>query len=485
MKGKITRRSLVTAVCIVLAFSNVGISRILVGGDRPIRDHGWPSGSLQLANLPTRISFWAGPSVGSGRFQQFEYHAKNTEQFNEALKAFAEIRAPKLELIVHNGPKKGGPIGNPAERKRIDWTFTVGKPNDRGRLYNGPQSYSLSSDYLHPPKIELYVGGGAVQWEKVEVPKYVKLIDRRPGSISPEFAGKGLVRARVFDMATRKPIEGAEVLLIKQAEGKDEKDIKPAKTNKEGFCQIAQIPTGYYEVQVLAEGYVARRQGNWDNYLPEFLKFKIDLARGACVKGLVTDTKGKPIEGLKVRTIDVFADDGSIYPCVGEKSAITDELGRFEICSLPAGSLSLRCESRSLHRKTSIFEQYDIPSDDIKLVMTGTASITGKVVDRNGKRPEGGIILEIEPEGGSKRGAWGHSGYINEEGTFQIKAIPPGKYVITTMPNPRSAKFEPNIGKITVKAGKTYEVEVLHEDVKGKATNIIRKFLERRLKDEQ
>ncbi|MHC4743147.1 MAG: MSCRAMM family protein, partial [Planctomycetota bacterium] len=190
------------------------------------------------------------------------------------------------------------------------------------------------------------------------------------------------------------------------------------------------------------------------------------------------------ITGVKIRAVDILSDDGFGYPCVGEKSSVTDNEGRFEICSLPAGSIGLRCESRKLHRKDSIFEQYDVPSEGIKLVMTGTGTITGKVVDKDGKRPKGGIVLELGPEGGNKVGTWGYSGHLSEDGTFEIKGIPPGKYVISTRPNPGSSKFEPNVGKITIKPGKDYEMEILHEDLRDRVPNIIRKFLEKRFKNE-
>ncbi|MBC8217058.1 MAG: hypothetical protein H8E73_01205, partial [Planctomycetes bacterium] len=198
-----------------------------------------------------------------------------------------------------------------------------------------------------------------------------------------------------------------------------------------------------------------------------------------------TDADGKPIEGVKVKATGVLADDGRGYACVGEKSSTTDKQGRFEICSLPAGSMGIRCESRSLHLKNSIFEQYDIPSDDIKLVMTGTGTIWGKVIDKDGNRPKGGIILELEPEGGNKPGTWGGSWNLSADGSFKMTGIPPGKCVISTRPNPGSSDFEPNIGKITVEGGKTYEMEILHEDQRNRVPNIIRKFLERRFKNEQ
>jgi len=488
MNGKRRTLNIVIGLGLVLALSNVGMSRIEVGGDSPVRDHGWPFGSVRLANLPTRISYWAGPPFGTGSMYQFEYHAENTEQFNEALEVFAQIRAPRLELIVHNGPKKVGRSSPSGQEKRIDWTFTVWNPDDWNWLYNSPRSYKIYSDHpnfkkpVDPPRIDVYIGGGAVKWEEVKVPEYIKVIDKRPGSVSPEFAGKGLVRAKVFDMATQKPIVGAEIVLVKRKGHRDYQEVKRAKTNEEGFCQIAQIPTGYYEVRVLAEGYVARKQSGWNNNLPDFLKFKIKLAKPECVKGIVTDVKGNPIVGLEVKATDVLDDSGFGYSCVGEKSATTDKQGRFEICSLPIGSMGIRCGTRSLHKKNSVFERYDIPSDDIKLVMTGTGTITGKVVDKDGKRPAGGIVLELEPEGGNKPGTWGYSGHLSKEGTFEIKGIPPGRYIISTRPNPGSSNFEPNIGILKIEGGKNYEMEVLHEDIKNRVPNIIRKFLERKFK---
>jgi 5-hydroxyisourate hydrolase-like protein (transthyretin family) len=477
------------AVVLLLAVTGVIWARIEVGGDQPISDQGWPIGSVQLANLPTRVSYWVGPPFGGGMYN-FEYHAENTEQFNEALEVFAKIRAPRVELIVHNGPKKVGGSSPSGQGKRIDWTFTVWNPDSWNGHYNSPRSYKIYSSHpnfkrkVDPPKIDVYIGGGAVKWEEVKVPEYVKVIDKRPGSISPEFAGKGLVRATVFDIATQKPIEGAEIVLKKRGSGREYKEIKRGKTDEKGYCQIAHIPTGYYSIGIYAEGYVARSQWGWNNALPEFLKFKVKMACPACVKGVVLDVKGNPITGVKMRAVDILSDDGFGYPCVGEKSSVTDEEGRFEICSLPAGSIGLKCESRKLHRKGSIFDQYDVPSDGIKYVMTGTGTITGKVVDKDGKRPKGGILLELEPEGGSRIGKWSYSGNLNKEGTFEIKGIPPGKYVISTRPNPGSAKYEPNIGKVTIEGGKTYEMEILHEDLRNRVPNIIRKFLEKRFKNE-
>jgi len=464
-------------------------------GNRPIQNRGWPVGCVEVANLPSRLGYSEGPPFGGGEYQ-FLYRCENTDRFNEALKTFSLIYAERLELVVHNGPEYSFWLKDDDEQlsepnNRVDWTFTVWTPGNWNNLYNSPGSHMISSDHpnfkkpVASPKIDVYIGGGSIIWAEVKVPKNVLLTDKRPGSVSPEFAGAGLLRGKVFDMASGMPIAGADIVLAKP-EGRGEyKETMRGRTDNKGFCRIAQIPPGRYKVRVLADGYVPRVQGGYDNARPEIHDFEIGLTQPACIKGIVTDEDGKPIEGVKVSAGNILGPDGFGYPCVGERFATTDKDGRFEICSLPNGLTSVGCDSGALHLKNSIFEQYPIPSDQIRLVMTGTGAVYGKVVDKDGNRPTGQIVLELNPPGEDRAGKWGYSGYLSDDGTFDISGIPPGQYIISTRPNPSSTDFEPNTGKITIEAGKTYEVEILHEDLKNRVPNIIRKFLERRFKNEQ
>ena len=133
MNGKRTKQGVLIIVCVVLAWSNAGMSMILVGGADPVEDHGWPVGSVELANLPTRVSWWAGPPFGTGSMYEFQYECESTDQFYEALKVFTRINASKLELVIRNGPK---PDGSPGGNKQTDWTFTVWNPEDWDNLNN-------------------------------------------------------------------------------------------------------------------------------------------------------------------------------------------------------------------------------------------------------------------------------------------------------------------------------------------------------------
>jgi hypothetical protein len=469
MNGRSAKLSALIIFCVVFVFPKLGIS-LITGehGNRPIQDRGWPVGSVEMANLPTRLGWWEGPPFGGGEYH-FLYRCENTDEFNQALKTFAAIRASKLELVVHNGPEYSFWLREndeelSKEENRVDWTFTVWVPQNWNSLYNSPRSYMIHSDHpnfkkpVAAPRVDVYIGGGgSIIWKDVKVPKNVVVIDKRPSSISPEFAGGGLIRGKVFDLAIGEPIAAAQIVLAKY---RGHEKVH-GKTNEQGFCQIEKIPLGYYEVRVLADGYVPRKQGSFNNNRPEYLKFEIGLARPACVKGIVTDVNGKPIQGVKVSATSVLGPDGFGYPCVGERASTTDEQGRFKICSLPKGLMSIRCRPTGWYLTNSIFEQYQIPSDRIRLTMTRTGTVQGKVVGKDGKRPPGEILLELEPPG-DPVGKWAWSGKLSEDGTFDISGIPPGEYIISTRPNPSRTDYQPNTKRITVEGGKTYKVEIVH-----------------------
>jgi hypothetical protein len=239
------------------------------------------------------------------------------------------------------------------------------------------------------------------------------------------------------------------------------------KTNKRGICRIAKIPPGYYEVRVKAKGYASRKQGSYNNKRPEYYKFKVGLAQPSYVKGIVTDMDGKPIEGVKVSAINIIGTDGFGYPCVGDKSALTDKQGRFEIGSLPKGVMNVRCRAASLYLKNSIFEQYPIPSDEIKLTMTGTGIIRGKVVSKDGEAPSGDVYIHVRPPG-EQIGKWGGSRRCKGDGTFEFIGVPPGDYLVGTDVTLLTEGDRTSARLISVEAGKTYEVEIAHVDQRAK-----------------
>ena len=111
--------------------------------------------------------------------------------------------------------------------------------------------------------------------------------------------------------------------------------------------------------------------------------------------------------------------------------------------------------------KNSIFEVYQIPSEHVKLTMTGTGIIHVKVVDTDGKTPSEEVHIHVRPPG-EQIGKWGGSARCKEDGSFEFTGVPPGEYLIGTDFKLAIEGDRTNAKLISVEAGKTYEVEIVH-----------------------
>ena len=322
----------------------------------------------------------------------------------------------------------------------------------------------------------MYVGsGGPIDWKAVKVPDTVRVSDMRMESAPASVKEGGVIRGGVFDMATHRTITGAKVVLfqpkVSLVQGTEAGALKQpgsTQTDKAGLFEISAIPEGYYQIHVYAEGYAARAVGAFDNRSGHAcLESDILISKAAPLRGVVADEKGNPIPGVKVSARNAIGMDGFGYGPAKAPSATTDAKGCFEISSLPEGSTGLFCQAPSLHQQTSIFELYKVSNrpwekrEDIRIVMTGTGSVRGKVVDRDGKAPTREFSVNIEPKGGSKRGSWSGSMRCKEGGTFEFSGVPPGEYVLVAQPNPMTEGEASEPKPVVITTGCALEVELV------------------------
>jgi 5-hydroxyisourate hydrolase-like protein (transthyretin family) len=463
------KSGLLIAAAVVVLCAQAATALIFTGGADPIeRDHGWPDGSLKLANLPTRQSWWAGPPFGTGSMYEFQYYCKSTAEFNEALEVFAAIKAKRLELVVHNGPRAGYVPGGKKDRQP-DWTFTVWNAEDWDRLYNKGKGLFMSDhpNYgksVDPPRVEAYIGGGAIVWKDVKVPEKITVIDKRPGSVAKKFAGKGLVRAKVLDIATKKPIEGAQVVIADSSRDVNPEEPIKALTDKDGRVQIAQVPLGKYNVSVIAEGYATRQIGYYGNSPAEYYQFETALAGVGAISGVVVDAEGVPIKNARVYVRDTVGPDELGYASP-DVEVFTDEDGKFRLFPLPKGFASIRCRVPNMYLTNSIFDKYSVPSDNIKLVVTGTSTVRGKVYTKDWQTPEKTLHVTIRPVG-EQAGKWGGSARVREDGTFEFTGVPPGDYLVGIGGMIESEEEKKRATLVSVQGSKIYEVELIQEDKK-------------------
>ncbi len=476
-------RSWCMAALLLLAASAPSHGLILLGEDKPVEDHGWPLGCVEVANLPTRVGWWEGPPFGGGE-SHFLYRCQSTEEFDQALRTFAAIRTPKCAVVLHDGPRYGllyqqwdprTDESQPGADERFDWMFTVWNPESWYRLNSDISTLLARRRPAPAPRLDVYIGGGAIVWNQVVVPDGLQVIDERAESAPVKPLGGGLICGDVFDMSTAKPVAGAEITLIMISEGKQVEQLPRGRTGSLGSFRIERVPKGVYAIAVEAEGYASRRlEESYYNRGNTYYRLAATLVRPASVSGVVTDMDGKPIQGASVNVTDAYGLDGEDYRSAdiparpgkrlpGEiRQAVTDGQGRFEIGALPTGFVQVRCRVPGMHLAKSSAEICKVPGEPVELTMEGTGTVRGKVVDEGGKPPSEQVTVSISSAVGERIGTWGGSSLCAEDGSFAFEEVPPGEYYVTSDLGLLLDGRDPHAARVTVEVGKMIELTIIH-----------------------
>ena len=454
-----------TLLGLVLLASLPASALIMSGtGNQPVHDYGWPEGALKVANLESRLGWWEGPPFGGGEWH-FLYHG-NTEAFQKALTAFAAIRAPALDFVLHDGPHEDGIL-----KKQVDWTFTVWVPANWHSLFNNPKSVFEADQPnfrqpVAPPRLDVYVGSG-VDWAKVKVPPGLSVRDERAPAVNP--TPGAILRADIYDMATGKPVAGAKVSIIGRLSAgasRSEEEVTQAVSDATGHVEITIVPPGTYGLRVGADGY-ATRALSYERYGESTSrKLTVELAKAASIRGTVTDSEGKPLQGVKVNPFTVMALNGRGYTLPERPEAVSGPDGVFALTNLPTGFTQFQIY-RPGYYFGDVFTIHDVPGTNIVLRLTRAGGLHVTVTDKAG-RPlshlEGKpLYVAIEPVGGSNLGSWGGGGTVKDGGTLEFENMPPGQYRITSRPNPSTSnrQYTPE-QTVTVAPGGATQVKVVY-----------------------
>ncbi len=458
-----SRFVLFALTCLLLASAPAHALIEFAKGNAPVRDRNWRAGAVDVANLKCRVCLWVGPPFGGG-MSNFLYRG-DTDTFNKALKVFAKVRAPSLELIVSDGPAESRILKDdrdPKSNARYDWDFVIWDVQSYYRLYGNPTSTFLSRapDFrrpLPPPRINVFIGGGAIEWDKVHVPDGVVVIDRRASAAGIKPGQGAVIAGNVFDMATSKPLVDAKIT-AEQTSGKGkDKTIVTAQSDAEGRFRIEKVPAGTYRVSVAAKGYASLVAGYKRLVADGYLPFdNVELAPQATVTGSVMDDAGKPIAGADIRLSDTMGMNGQSYRLVKRPRTTTDAEGRFHLAGVPVGFGRVICRAEGYH--APVDELRPVPAKDLAIRMSEAGAIKGKVI---GRRQKGGNInVSIAPEGGDRIGKWGGMMRVKPDGTFEFDNVPPGMYVILAGHLIPGEAPGAKAKKIKVVAGRTVTVEL-------------------------
>jgi hypothetical protein len=444
-------------VVVGLSLYGSGAFALIIGGfgNDPVPDHDWPDGSLAIANHKSRLGWWEGPPFGGGQYT-FLFRG-DAKAFNEALELLARINTPAVELHIHRGPhesfwlvdreeaggqkpqandKKENAAANKKRDPRIDWSFTVWTPRSFHNLYNNPTSL-FSSDRpdfrraVPAPKIDVYVGGGLIDWKDVSVPKGIKVVG--PSADAIENSDRARLKLQVYDMISSKPVKDARLRLI--ASGADgQKEVATATANEKGVIELDDIAPGTYDLRIEAEGYAPRALG-WEQLEQGGVKdVSTELSPQTTITGRVITSKDQPVAGANVHTFVLLGIDGRGYAMPSRAEVTTDENGKFEM-KLPAGYVQLSARAPDLyHSWTEILpvgKRWVSPdqAEPIAIRMAKTTTVTVRVTNPAGK-PVRGLAVSLEPTG-NPIGKWGSSGTTDDQEKVVIEGVPPGEYQIT------------------------------------------------------
>lgn len=455
-------------VC-ALAITSFSHALIIVGGAEPVSDMGWPKGAVEVANLASRFRYIEGPPFGGGRYV-FEYNG-DAQALNEALQKFAAVRAPKLELAIHDGTRRPSVATADEQERQVNWSFTVWNPesfyslvSDVRNLRNAQRGFfvPVRSATVPAPRMDVYTG--QIDGDKVRIPEGLAVTDERAAVAPPAKPESAALSGVVYDMTTGKPISGASVSAVPNSPGQTASRLGPVTTNEDGEFQIEGASPGGHFVIVQADGYAPRKAGNYfdhDDLYRSAARWKPDdkglavyLSKSAVVAGRVTDSNGNPVAGIEIHARRPFGIDGEPYALEPNPApGITDAEGRFRIDGLPEGIVYLLCWGEWY--STSAFQPYPVPAKNVRLTVVRAASVKGRLVDALGDPVAGEVSLT---EAADRIGRFATEARPGEDGLFEILNVPPGEYVLSSAGMRYWGQEDPTAQTVVLKPGETAQV---------------------------
>jgi protocatechuate 3,4-dioxygenase beta subunit len=241
-------------------------------------------------------------------------------------------------------------------------------------------------------------------------------------------------------------------------------------TNDRGEYEVTGVPPGSYSLTAARAGYLTiqygqRRPREAGRRIEvragqDLRRVDIALSRGAVLSGRIADEMGEPYPGVRVEAMEPRYVSGR-RTAVPAGIDTTDDIGEFRISGLNPGTYTLRAstietwEAEGGQRTTYAYSityypgatasdraesivlavGQEVANLDFALSVGRTALVSGRVENANGEpvpglpvglsritRTIGGALLSSGPGG---------SGRTGSDGSFEIRNMPPGEYLLT------------------------------------------------------
>ena len=421
----------------------------------------FPIGASEVISMPGLQGGWEGPPFGGGMYVH-EYTCPNTEQFNEALRRFARIQAPKLELVVHDGRKSS--MVHRDSGLEIQWTLTLWSPESWYRLHRAPGGwFEDRSPYqgaeVPPPTIDVWTGGD-IDWSQVEVPKGIEVVDDRLSAAPIQPIEGGVVEGTVTSMTNLRALPGAEIAVWRMERRERNERVAGAIVDGSGHYLVrVSSATGAFQLVATSPG-MATRTLDYGHYEPnQYTRMDIALAPETKAEGVLLTLAGEPVAGATIAAREVRGLDGTGYGLPEPAEACTDTEGRFAFKGMPRGWFQVRAPQGEYYVDPP-FTWHSAPTyEPISVAVKVTGSIQVRVTDRV---PGIEYLVDLDEKPRVSPNPWGGGGTVKDDGTYEYTGVPPGRYAISVRRNPDRTD-DPNHTPekiVTVEGGKTVEVNL-------------------------
>jgi protocatechuate 3,4-dioxygenase beta subunit len=240
-----------------------------------------------------------------------------------------------------------------------------------------------------------------------------------------------------------------------------------ARTDQTGSYRITNLSADTYAISTITPALVHSNQSDSVVVVADGEQVQdvnISLVPGGVITGKITDFEGESLIGQRVSI-------SPVYEGIPSRSSstlmarlfidnITDDRGVYRAFGLPPGKYKVSVGESDLGRKSSreYFKETFYPSvtdaakatvievmegsvtNDVDIVMgrpVGTFTVTGRVVDENGKpipNIKFGVGQTIQHDQNSRSFSSGSAGDVNANGEFRLENVTPGTYTIYTSP---------------------------------------------------
>jgi carboxypeptidase family protein len=289
----------------------------------------------------------------------------------------------------------------------------------------------------------------------------------------PNAKATAVIRGRILT-ANGRPARQASVRMLAPTGGVP----RTATTDLDGRYEFTAVRAGDYRISAGKPGYVALEFGQQRAFehgtivavrAGETLeKIDITLAATGAISGRVFDENGDPLEAVNVRLMQLQfgANRRQLLPVVGVGARVTNDQGAYRLYGVPPGQYIVLANVADPSRGqatmivpsgyaptyypatpkpseaqlVTVGLSQDVSGIDLALARVATASVSGVVVDSQGKPSRPGMVLATSQRSGGLAAEPFMSG-TNADGTFEFRNVPPGEWVLQAM-GPASSQGE-------------------------------------------